>query len=163
MVDPTNYKNTRGCWSIYWIALINWHLFLWFRHFICHLTVVFNQKYKENTAVKSAIINCTCVKTLRTMKSLPRPGWPCWSSGIRPSRHSNLFTYMIQSLTRVSISKNSRREITLGFPSRAGEMNFHVSFSSRFSRFWENISLSPLGSQDFCIELLFLLSIFKIL
>ena len=68
-----------------------------------------------------------------------------------------------QSLTRVSISRNSRREITLGFPSRAGEMNFHVSFSSRFSRFWENISLSPLGSQDFCIELLFLLSIFKIL
>ena len=27
----------------------------------------------------------------------------------------------------------------------------------------EKISLSPLGSQDFCIELLFLLSIFKIL
>ena len=28
-----------------------------------------------------------------------------------------------QSLTRVSISRNSRREITLGFPSRAGEVN----------------------------------------
>ena len=36
-------------------------------------------------------------------------------------------------------------------------------FSSQFSRFLENISLSSLVSQDFCIELLFLLSIFKIL
>ena len=58
---------------------------------------------------------------------------------------------MKQSLTRVLISRNSRSEITLGFPSRAGEVKFHVSFSSRFSRFLENISLSPLVSQNFNI------------
>ena len=40
-----------------------------------------------------------------------------------------------QTLTRVSISRNSRREMTHSFLSRAGEMNFHVLFSSRFSRF----------------------------
>jgi len=68
-----------------------------------------------------------------------------------------------QTLTRVSISRNSRREITVGFPSRAGEVNFRVSFSSRFSRFLENISLSPLVSQDLYIQILFLLSVFKIL
>ena len=70
---------------------------------------------------------------------------------------------LLQTLTRVSISRNSRREITPGFLSRAGEMNFHVSFSSQFSRFWENISLSPLVFWDFYSENLFLLSIFKIL
>ena len=85
--------------------------------------------------------------------------WLCWN--IIKVQQGRLGTR--QTLTRVSISRNSRREITLGFPSRAGEVNFYVSFSSRFSRFRENISLSPLGSQDFCIELLFLLSIFKIL
>ena len=37
------------------------------------------------------------------------------------------------------------------------------SFSSRFSRFLEKVSLSPLVSKDFYIQLLFLLSIFKTL
>ena len=40
-----------------------------------------------------------------------------------------------QSLTRVSISRKSREEMTHIFLSRAGELNFHFSFSSRFSRF----------------------------
>ena len=69
----------------------------------------------------------------------------------------------LQSLTRVSVSPNSQREINLGIPSQAGVVNFYVFFSSRCSRFLGNISLSSLVSQDFCIELLFLLSIFKIL
>ena len=70
---------------------------------------------------------------------------------------------MDQTLTRVSISRNSRREMTHSFLSRAGEVNFHFSFSSRFSRFWGKNSLSLLVSQDSFIEFLFLLSIFKIL
>ena len=37
-------------------------------------------------------------------------------------------------MTRVSISRNSRREITQIFLSQLREANFHVSFSSRFSR-----------------------------
>ena len=60
-----------------------------------------------------------------------------------------------QALTRVSISRNSRREMTHSFPSQAGEVNFHISFSSRFSRFWEKDSLSPLVSQDFILRFSF--------
>ena len=67
-----------------------------------------------------------------------------------------------QALTRVSISRNSRREMTHSFPSQAGEVNFHISFSSRFSRFWEKkFSFSSRFSR-FYIEIHFLLSIFKI-
>ena len=75
----------------------------------------------------------------------------------------DIVTHPKQTLTRVSVSRISQREITLGFLSPAGEMNFHVSFSSRFSRCWENISLSPLVFRDIYIEILFLFSIFKIL
>ena len=55
------------------------------------------------------------------------------------------------------------------FLSRSREANFHVSFSSRFSRlennfsfFFRPISLSPLDFQDFWRKFLCLLSIFKI-
>ena len=41
----------------------------------------------------------------------------------------------IQSLTRVSISRKSREEITHIFLSRAGELYFHFPFSSQFLRF----------------------------
>ena len=70
-----------------------------------------------------------------------------------------------QTLTRVSISRKSRREITYIFLSRSREMKFHFSFSSRFSRFsrfLENISLSLL---DFWADeeiFLVLLSIYEI-
>ena len=74
-----------------------------------------------------------------------------------------------QTLTRVSISRNSRREMIHIFLSRSREANFHVSFSSRFSRlennfsfFFRPISLSPLDFQDFWRKFLCLLSIFKI-
>merc|ERR1712074_217627 len=74
-----------------------------------------------------------------------------------------------QTLTRVSISRNSQREMIQIFPSRSREANFHVSFSSRFSRlennfsfFFRPISLSPLDFQDFWRKFLCLLSIFKI-
>ena len=40
-----------------------------------------------------------------------------------------------QALTRVSISRNSRGEMIHIFLSRAGELCFHFSFSSSFSRF----------------------------
>ena len=53
-----------------------------------------------------------------------------------------------QTLTRVSISKNSRREMIQIFLSRSREANFHVSFSSRFSRIGGKVSLSPLNFQD---------------
>ena len=53
-----------------------------------------------------------------------------------------------QTLTRVSISRNSRREMTQIFLSRLREANFHVSFSSRFSRIGGKVSLSPLDFQD---------------
>ena len=79
-------------------------------------------------------------------------------------------------LTRVSISRNSRREMIHIFLPRLREANFHVSFSSRFSRIrWKvslspldfqdlkKISLSPLDFQDFLDQFLFLLSNFKIL
>ena len=65
---------------------------------------------------------------------------------------SNLMTTSIhwptalQSLTRVSISRNSREEITHIFLSRAGELYFHFSFSSRF---WDTNSLSLLDLWDF--------------
>ena len=58
----------------------------------------------------------------------------------------------IQSLTRVSISRKSREEMSQFFLSRAGEMIFHFSFSSRFSRSQEKNSLSLLDLWDF-IEL----------
>ena len=80
-----------------------------------------------------------------------------------PDPTSPLSIVVDQTLTRFSISRNSRREMTHSFLSRAGEVNFHFSFSSRFSRFWEKNSLSFLVSQDSFIEFLFLLSIFKIL
>ena len=68
-----------------------------------------------------------------------------------------------QALTRVSISRNSRREMTHSFPSQAGEVDFHISFSSRVSRFWEQkFSFSSRFSRSF-IKIIFLLSIFKIL
>ena len=57
-------------------------------------------------------------------------------------------TVMKQSLTRVSISRKSREEMTHVFLSRAGELYFHFSFSSRFSRFLDNKSLSCLDLQD---------------
>ena len=57
-----------------------------------------------------------------------------------------------QSLTRVSISRKSREEMSQFFLSRAGEMIFHFSFSSRFSRSQEKNSLSLLDLWDF-IEL----------
>ena len=59
------------------------------------------------------------------------------------------YTSVKQSLTRVSISRKSREEITHIFLSRAGELYFHFSFSSRFSRFLDNKSLSFLDLQDF--------------
>ena len=69
----------------------------------------------------------------------------------------------VQTLTRVSISRNSRREMTHSFPSQAGEVDFHISFSSRVSRFWEQkFSFSSPFSRSF-IKILFLLSILKIL
>ena len=56
------------------------------------------------------------------------------------------------------------------FLSRSREANFHVSFSSRFSRMGGKVSLSPLDFQDlkiislsFLDPFLFLLSTFKIL
>ena len=68
-----------------------------------------------------------------------------------------------QTLTRVSISRNSWREMTHSFPSQAGEVDFHISFSSRVSRFWEQkFSFSSRFSRSF-IKIIFLLSIFKIL
>ena len=60
-----------------------------------------------------------------------------------------LLVNMPQSLTRVSISRNSREEMTHVFLSRAGELYFHFSFSSRISRFLDNKSLSFLDLQDF--------------
>ena len=75
-----------------------------------------------------------------------------------------------QTLTRVSISRNSRREMIQIFLSRSREANFHVLFSSRFSRIGGKVSLSPLDFQDlkiislsFLDPFLFLLSTFKIL
>ena len=80
-----------------------------------------------------------------------------------------------QSLTRVSISRKSREEMSQFFLSRAGEMIFHFSFSSRFSRSPEKIlflfsiyeillsySRSLLEFQDFEEKFLLLLSIVKI-
>ena len=46
--------------------------------------------------------------------------------------------------------------------SRSREANFHVLFSSRFTRIGETVSLSPLDFQDNLDQFLFLLSIFKI-
>ena len=37
------------------------------------------------------------------MKSLPRPGWPCWSSGIRPNRHSYLFNHIVEDFLSFQI------------------------------------------------------------
>ena len=70
---------------------------------------------------------------------------------------------MCQSLTRVSLSRNSRGEMTQSFLARAGEMNFRVSFSSRFSRVFGKISLSPLDFRDSWEKIPFLFSIFKTL
>ena len=53
-----------------------------------------------------------------------------------------------QSLTRVSISRKSREEMTHIFLSRAGESCFHFSFSSWFSRCLRKISLSLLDWWD---------------
>ena len=53
-----------------------------------------------------------------------------------------------QSLTRVSISRKSREEITHIFLSRAVELYFHFSFSSRFSRLLRQKSLSTLDLWD---------------
>ena len=59
-----------------------------------------------------------------------------------------------QTLTRVSISRNPQR-VLLVFSSRAREINFHVSFSSRFSKFQENISFSFLVDiETFFLQLL---------
>ena len=66
-----------------------------------------------------------------------------------------------QTLTRVSISRNSRREMIQIFLSRSREANFHVSLSSRFSRIEGKVSLSPLDFEDLK-KFLFLLLIFKI-
>ena len=73
-------------------------------------------------------------------------------------------------MTRVSVSRNSRREMTQIFLSRSREANFYVSFYSRFSRIGGKVSLSPLDFQDlkiislsFLDPFLFLLSTFKIL
>ena len=81
-----------------------------------------------------------------------------------------VITLLYQTLTRPSISRNSRREMTQIFLSRLREANFHVSFSSRFSRIGGKVSLSPLDFQDlkitslsFLDPFLFLLSTFKIL
>ena len=80
------------------------------------------------------------------------------------------------ALTRVSISRNSRGEMIHIFLSRAGELCFHFSFSSWFSRFldkkslalldlwdFQNNSLSLLDFQDCEEKVLFLLSIYEIL
>jgi len=85
-----------------------------------------------------------------------------WTIFLTPKIHT-FFGPSCQTLTRVSISRNSRREMTQIFLSRSWEANFHVSFSSRFSRIGETVSLSPLDFQDFLDQFLFLLSIFKIL
>ena len=61
---------------------------------------------------------------------------------------SKLGHVLVQTLTRVSISRNSRREMTQIFLSRLREANFHVSFCSRFSRIGGKVSLSPLDFQD---------------
>ena len=61
----------------------------------------------------------------------------------------DIVTHPKQTLTRVSVSRISQREITLGFLSPAGEMNFHVSFSSRFSRFSKQI-ISSSRYTRFC-------------
>ena len=74
----------------------------------------------------------------------------------------NWIKLRVQSLTRVSLSRNSRGEMTQSFLAGAGEMNFRVSFSFRFSRVLGKISLSPLVSWDFYLEIPFLLSIVKI-
>ena len=78
------------------------------------------------------------------------------------------FLGLTQTLTRASISRNSRREMIQIFLSRSREANFHVSFSSRFSRIGGKVSLSPLDFQDlkiislsFLDPFLFLLSTFK--
>ena len=54
-----------------------------------------------------------------------------------------------QSLTRVSILRKSREVMIHVFLFGAGELYFHFSFSSRFSRFLDNKSLSFLDLQDF--------------
>ena len=76
---------------------------------------------------------------------------PCYSSALAllPLQEQ---AHMEQSLTRVSISRKSREEMSQFFLSRAGEMIFHFSFSSRFSRSQEKNSLSLLDLWDF-IEL----------
>ena len=84
--------------------------------------------------------------------------------------------FLYQALTRVSISRNSRGEMIHIFLSRAGELCFHFSFSSWFSRFldkkslalldlwdFQNNSLSLLDFQDCEEKVLFLLSIYEIL
>ena len=84
--------------------------------------------------------------------------------------------HLPQALTRVSISRKSREEMTHIFLSRAGELCFHFSFSSWFSRFldkkslalldlwdFQNNSLSLLDFQDCEEKVLFLLSIYEIL
>ena len=67
-----------------------------------------------------------------------------------------------QTLTRVSISRKSGREMTHIFLSRSREMKFHFSFSSQFSRFLENISLSLLDFSANEETFLVLLSIDEI-
>ena len=63
-----------------------------------------------------------------------------------------------QSLTRVSISRKSREEITHIFLSWPGELYFHFYFSSRFSRFWDKNSLYPLDLWVFYSNSLSLLN-----
>jgi len=95
----------------------------------------------------------------------------CWNCYLHWEYHKKEFIkFFYQTLTRVSISRNSRREMIQIFLSRSREANFHVSFSSRFSRIGGKVSLSPLDFQDlkiislsFLDPFLFLLSTFKIL
>ena len=62
--------------------------------------------------------NITWVKTLRTMKSLPSPGWPCWRSWTKPKRHSNLLIFdevckMSSTIKYKSLIENDMSAINL--------------------------------------------------
>ena len=88
---------------------------------------------------------CTPYICTKTYRKFYEPLWkPIFGKQI-----PNFLCHTVQSLTRVSISRKSREEMTHVFLSRAGELYFHFSFSSRFSRFLDNKSLSFLDLQDF--------------
>ena len=63
------------------------------------------------------------------------PGVPIFIYGDFITQHHSTLPHLIQSLTRVLISRKSREEMTHVFLSRVGELYFHFSFSSRFSNF----------------------------